>query len=514
MRRVNRNRQPSRQQEIVAPVGGLNGRDGLSAMPTTDAIYMDNWFPGTDGVESRKGSLNYCTGMPGAVETLATFEGGNSSTLLAFSNGAIYNCNTNVPALIANGRLSNVAITCMFSNAGNQFLIGTSQGDAPISYNGIAITGLAITGVATGQNNLFFVFPFKGRLYFLENNKLGFYYLGVGAIQGGASYFDLSQIAKSGGEIVAIGSYSQDSGVGPEDYIVFVSSLGEYIVYAGFDPANAANFRLVSRYYSAPPIGAKCFFNYNSDLYVITTEGALSMSLIRQNSGATGYIGALTAKLGKFYKDLNIFRNTHGWQALQHSMSSMLIFNAPISTNIQGNYVQYIMNTNTNSWCRFTDWDGICFVLFRQNLYFGTKDGRIVQADVGFSDNGADIKLDCKQAYTYIRDESSGFNKLFHFARVVMSYNGIPPITAALNTDFKEKPPIFITQPTTIFGSLWDVSLWDVANWSQEDTTQIFTVSFGQFGAASSLQLRAKVNGATLKWFTTYFVYEKAEAIF
>jgi hypothetical protein len=41
---------------VPAPVGGLNARDALAAMPETDASVMVNFFPFADRVESRTGS--------------------------------------------------------------------------------------------------------------------------------------------------------------------------------------------------------------------------------------------------------------------------------------------------------------------------------------------------------------------------------------------------------------------------------------------------------------------------
>lgn len=39
-----------------APVGGWNARDSVDDMPATDALLMDNWFPGTDSIKLRPGS--------------------------------------------------------------------------------------------------------------------------------------------------------------------------------------------------------------------------------------------------------------------------------------------------------------------------------------------------------------------------------------------------------------------------------------------------------------------------
>ena len=76
-------------RSISAPTGGLNGRDSFADMPEKDAFLLDNLFPGSTSVDTRGGSLNYATGIPGPVESLEVFTGGAASKMLAFGGGGI-----------------------------------------------------------------------------------------------------------------------------------------------------------------------------------------------------------------------------------------------------------------------------------------------------------------------------------------------------------------------------------------------------------------------------------------
>jgi hypothetical protein len=252
----------------------LNGRDGLADMPAKDAFVMDNWIPGTATCDSRGGHAQHVSianGPGGPVESLVTYNGGATKKMLAFGNGKVLDVSTATPpAALQTGRTGNRVITCMFSNAGAQFLLGVSGFDAPFSYDGTTFTNLTITGLTGSQNQLMHIAAFKGRVYLCQKDQLGFYYLAPGAIQGAAAYFDLSQVAKLGGYLVATASFSADSGNGLNDYFVAITSEGEYIVYAGTDPSNIATWSLVARYYAAPPIGRKCTFNYGSELVILT----------------------------------------------------------------------------------------------------------------------------------------------------------------------------------------------------------------------------------------------------
>jgi hypothetical protein len=510
-------RQTARTLTVPAPVGGLNGRDSLAEMPPKDAFVLDNWVPGTATVDARGGCSQWVGGasLGGSAESLVAYVGGASKKLLAFGNGKIVDVTTNAPpAALQTGRSSNRIISTMFSNAGAQFLLGVSGLDAPFSYDGATVTNLTITGLTGSQVTLGHIFAFKGRVYLCQKDQLGFYYLAVGAIQGAATYFDLSQVARKGGYLVATASFSADSGIGPADYFVAITSEGEYIVYAGTDPSNAANWTLVGRYYAPAPIGRNCTFNYGSDLVVITLGGAIPFSAIRQDGGISEQ-DAITYKLGAYIQDQNPNSGVHGWQAVQYPKKGLLFFNVPITSSMAGAYAQFVQNTKTKAWTRFTKLNGICWCEFNGDLYFGKYDGRIMKYDTGQLDDNNPILLDCKQAYNYFEDGagSGSANKLFHLAKLILACAGDPPLNAELNVDYLEDQPEYIASSGGTTGATWDVDLFDVSGWGGELNTRTFTLSIGKYGMAGSLWVRASLNGLSLKWYATQYVFSKAQGV-
>jgi hypothetical protein len=509
-------KQTARPMTVPAPVGGLNGRDSLANMDAKDAFLMDNWFPGTRTVDSRNGHEPFVTGVGAPVESLIPYNGGASNKLLAFGGGKIFDASVPgaVGAALKTGKTSNKIISTMFSNAaGTQFLIGVSGADNPFSFDGTTLNdALALTG--TTAATLAYVFGFKGRLYFAQRDQLGFWYLGVGLIAGALQYFDLAQFATKGGYLVAIGSFSADSGNGPENYIVFVTSMGEYLVYAGFDPSNASNWNLVGRYEAAPPIGRNCLVNYGSDLNVITVDGILPFSAIRQNGGIRPD-DAITVKLGSLLSDKNINSGVHGWQAVTYKKKGMLVVNVPADSSEAGNYVQFVQNTTTKAWTRFTNLNGICWAEFNGSLYFGKYDGRVMIADTGKLDDGGPIQLDCKQAYNYFDDGYGGGNshKHFHFAKLLLACDASPPISAQFNVDYVEDRPEYVSAPDSETGTDWDTSSWDTSSWGIDVMTQYFMVSMGKYGVTGSIWLRASLQGTSLVWFATQYVFSKAAGV-
>lgn len=511
-RKVNRG-QRSQPVTLTAPIGGLNGRDELADMPSTDAFILDNWFPNNNTVDSRGGSSDHFTGVGAAVESLEVYAGGSTTKLLAFGNGKVYDAsNAGVAGVtIATGRTSNKITSCMFSNAGAQYLLGTSGADKMFSYDGTTFANLTITGLTGVDTTLTNVFAFKGRVYLVQVNQLGFYYLAVGAIQGAASYFDLSQICTNGGYLVGIASFSADAGNGPADYIVFMTSEGEYLVYSGTDPSSAATFALVGRYYNSPPIGRKGWFNFRSELYIICEEGIIAFSEIRE-SGKDGREKAyLSAKLGRYLSDYMDNQSTHGWHGISYPRGNALIVNVPVGATTSDDYVQFLMNTDTGAWCRYTEWNALCFAVRDRRLYFGTASGEVVLADEGSKDNGVEIVCDARQAYNYF-DDGKGMgasDKQFHYVSFIMQAEGAPAIACSLCVNFKDNEPDLTATGLDATGAQWDVSDWDTTDWGVSLSTQYLNVPLGVVGYVGSIWLRASTFGSSVKWLASRIVAEK-----
>lgn len=503
---------------LSAPTGGLNGRDSYTDMPSSDAFRLDNWVPNNTSVDTRNGSADFVTGVPAAIESLEVYTGAAGSKMLAFAGGGIYNA-TNagaVGAALATGKTSNRVTSAMFSNAGSQFLLIFSGADQPLSYDGTTLTGLTITGMTGSQNTLHSPMAFKGRIYLAQAAQLGFYYLALGAIQGAAAYFDLQQQCLKGGSLVAITSYSQESmGAGPQDYAVFVTSEGEYLMYSGYDPAVAANWELVGRYYGPPPIGKKGWFKFRSDVYFITQEGILSLTQIRQKGEEVSTNEYLTSKLGKLFSDATKYSATHGWGGMIYPKGSSLMVNVPLTSATNGPYAQFVMNTDNNSWCRFTDWNAICWTLFNGRAYFGTYDGRVVLADEGYTDNGAEIKCVARQAWNTFDDENGmgEADKQFHQVSFAMQADGSPAISCALNVNFEDDAPVFSTAITPPSGAEWDVAAWDEAEWAGDAVTQNISVPVGKIGYIASPWMQAVSTAANIKWFASRIVLEKTNGV-
>lgn len=502
---------------LDAPTGGLNGRDSYSDMSPKDAFQLDNWMPRNTAVETRGGNANHVTGIDVPVESLESYTGVDEK-LLAFAGGGIYDVTLAgaVGAPLATGKISNRVTTAMFSNAGSQFLLIFSGGDQPLSYDGTTLANLTITGMTGSQDTLHSPMAFKGRVLLAQQDELGFYYLGIGAIQGVASYFDLQQQCLKGGMLATIASYSQESqGEGPQDYAVFATTKGEYLMYAGTDPSTAANWELVGRYYGPAPIGNKSWFKFRSDVYFITIEGILSLTQIRQMGEENTDTQYLTSKLGKLYTDTTRYQSTHGWAGFIYPRGASLVVNIPRTGSVAGRYTQFVMNTNNNAWCQFTGWNALCWELFGERAYYGTYDGRIVLSDEGYTDNGTEIQCVARQAWNTFDDENGmgEADKHFHNIAFAMLADGSPSIACALNVNFENVKPVYASAITPPSGAAWDETPWDTSLWSGAAVVQTISVPVGKLGYIASPWMQAVSTAGPIQWFASRIVLEKTNGV-
>lgn len=504
---------------LPAPVGGLNGRDSIAAMPIQDAFLMENWFPKNTHVEIRGGTENYVTGFSHPVESLEVYTGAAGSKMLAFSDGNIYDVTAGgLPGVpLAGGRNSNRVTTAMFSNAGSQWLLIYSGQDQPLGYNGVAITPLVITGMTGSQNTLYGPHVFKGRVFLAQFQELGFYYLDIGAIQGAATFFDLSQISLKGGSLAAITSFSQqDTGVGPQDYALFVTTEGEYILYAGTDPADPDNWALVGRYVGPAPIGTGSHFRFRGDVYFVTKEGILSFAQIRQGGESAETDDYITAKLGVHYDRLTQYISTHGWKGMIYPGGGMLIVNIPLTGAISGEYRQFAMNTDTNCWGAFKDIKSICWTLFNRRPYYGTYDGRIVLFDEGTTDNGAEVFATARQAWNpFDAEQGVGtMDKQFHFVSIALKADGEPNVACNINVDFEDDQPPQVGFITPNPGAIWNLATWNVDYWAGSAVIHNVLIPIGKIGYVASIWLQAGSFASKVHWLASRVLYEPTKRNF
>ena len=365
-------------------------------------------------------------------------------------------------------------------------------------------TVLGITGV--NSNTFVNINMCQDRLFFVQKDTMTFWYLAVESIGGVASEFPLGSIARSGGYLQAMGTWTLDAGYGVDDLSAFVTSMGEVIVYKGTNPSDPNAWSLVGVWQMGQTFARRCFYKFGGDLLLLTQDGLVPMSAALQSSRLDPRIN-LTDKI--FYAVSQAATNYYslfGWQINFFASENMLILNIPNGTNTD----QYVMHTITKSWAKFTGINALCWEVSGDNkIYFGST-GFVGDFYTQTSDAGANIVATAQQAYSYF--DSRGQNKRFTLVRpILQTDNGLPTVLCGISTDFDTVP--LTTQiafnPNIVNTGIWDVSEWDEANWGGGLTVTKFWQGVNGIGFAASINLNVASQGIEFHWASTDYVMEK-----
>ena len=363
-----------------------------------------------------------------------------------------------------------------------------------------------VNGIIGVNSNTFVnVNLFKNRLYFCQNNSLSFWYLDVTAISGAASSFALGAFYRNGGYLQAMGTWTLDAGYGVDDFAVFVTSMGEVLVYQGTNPNDPTNWAMKGLWQMGQTFARRCFFKWGGDLLMLTQDGLVPLTSALQSDRLDPRIN-LTDKI--YYavsQACSSYYANFGWQINYLAEANMLIFNIPTNDGIE----QYVMNTINKSWARFTNISANCFVVAgNEKIYFGGN-GYVGQFFTGFSDNGANITGTCQQAYNYFG--SAGQLKRFTLVRpIFQTDNGVPTVLCGISTDFDTQPLVnqIAFNPSINKIGLWDNGKWDQNTWGGGLVTTKYWQGVTGLGFSGSINLNVASQGIDFRWASSDYVME------
>ena len=479
-------------------------------MPPEDAVQLENWFPEPSDCKVRNGSLNWSTSLPAWVETLmAYYAPSGAGKLFGISGGGLYDVTSSgaVGAAIISSMSNSRHQHCMFSNAGSNYLYAVNGSDNPLLYNGTtwqqvgnATSPIAITGV--DPSTFIHVNTFKSRMFFIPKNSTGFWYLPVLQVGGAASFFDLGPLMAMGGYLMAMCTWSVDDASGLQEYAVFITSQGEVFVYQGNNPDFASSWGLAYKFRMGRPVGRRCFEKIGSDVVIISTDGAVPLSVALSGDREQAK-NAITYKIVNLVNnDVQTYSGNFGWQPILYSMGNKFIINVPQTENNIS--YQYVMNTITGSWCKFSGWNPACFEVFNDVLYFGGN-AVVCQCDTGLDDNGAAITATAQPAYNYFNSHQQ---KKFSLVRPIFTTDGIISAALALCVNFNNNTPI-LSNPTFSgsAGSPWG-SPWNTSPWGGADNIISDWESVRGIGFSATIKMQVNALDINVSWQSTDYVYE------
>src|SRR6185312_126254 len=305
-----------------------------------------------------------------------------------------------------------------------------------------------------------------------------------------------------GGQLQAICTASLTDGSTFDDYIAFITTEGEIALYRGTDPAQNGLFNIVGRYRIGKPVGRRCTFKYGTDTLIICSDGVVPLSVLAAQ-GRVNTSEAISYKIQNLINaDVQSYKGNFGWQGVLFPLQNKIIVNVPQSENTT--QYQYVMNTLTNAWCRFTGWNAACFCVLGDSLYFGGSN-YVALADTGQADNTSNIVGTLKTAFSYLGVDRQKHLKM---VRPTLQTTGTVNVVTGTNLDFDNAPPATVPGIATASGSAWDVSPWDTSPWANGYTIQNNWASAAGIGYAVSTYMSVATNAVQVRFQALDYLFE------
>lgn len=499
---------------LPAPIGGWNARDSLANMEPTDAVVLENLFPTVSSVVMRGGYTQHATGLGGQVQTLMAYSAGNSEKLYAVAATTNSLFDVTNPGAVGAAKVTGLSNAIWeyinVTTAGGNYLYAVNGADKPILFDGTTwlrvdgTSAIAITGVTT--TSLSNITLFKNRVWFIEKNTLKAWYLPTSSVGGAAQVLDLSSVAKYGGHLVDLDTWTIDSGYGVDDNLVFMTSNGEVIVYRGTDPSSAATWALSGVWKLGSPIGTRAMLKWAGDLLILTYDGLLPLAQSLQSSRLDPRVALSNKIQGAIAQATSAYGGNHasvGWQITYSAKNNAVWINVPVA---EGQQEQYVMNTITTSWCKFTGWAANCWEIYQDEPYFGGNGFVGLAWDETYKDNTSNIRTNALQAFNYF--DSRGVKKYFTRGRPNLFTNGQPQIFLGMNVDFQVSDTSASLSYSGTSSGTWGFGTWGTSTWGANLAIQNNWQGITGIGYCGALQFKSASSGIQIEWAATDVVFQ------
>lgn len=386
---------------VPCPSKGINAISNLMGMPPDEAIYLYNMIATGSGLQVRPGYSEWetnCAGT-GGVRTLIPVRGadvtGSQDYLFACTNTKIYNIGTS-------GSVPGTAVTFGSSsgnagwgqwdhctNAGGAvYLLYCDEVNGYYTFDTSTNTWLKVT-LGAGAGQVSGVDPVTFTSVRLHNNRVWFvqggtgdaWYLPPGQIYGAATKFSFGNKFSHGGNLNNLYVFTYGSYLGINLYLVGIGDAGDIIAYIGSDPNSAATWSMAGQWYVGDMLpGRRNASNFGGDLLILSARGIIALSSLfyqKDLSDPDSYLSKKIAPAIAF--DVSV-KQTRGWDIVSWPAQNSIIIVEPGDGS---NNIQYCYNLLTNGWSIFKNLPIQTSVTWKNNMYYGTLDNRVLIASGG-----------------------------------------------------------------------------------------------------------------------------------
>lgn len=494
---------------IAAPVGGLNFRDPVSAMPPTDAVVLDDFVVRPFGLELRPGVQGEAFGMLGSsapTRTVMAFTGrtqAESRLFVVVGDRLVPHSPAGASITVPGASADGLWQWTNFQTPARNYLVAVNDGGGYWTYD--ATDGWVErvpTGAWPSTKRIRSVTAWKNRLWFTFVGDPRGYYLPLQSIAGAAAAFDFGPQLSRGGDLAGIASYTADAGVGIDDLQIVFGSEGDVLVYAGYDPASIATYELRGAWFiGRVPVGSRFWTRYQGDVLVLSDLGIVPISrLVAGQLDETAAGNPMSDKVAPvLLPQLARTLGQQGWALHVVPHLDALVVQTPPEGNV---FVQWVRNFTTGAWSRFTGVPMTCGTMWQGDFWIGGPVASLMRAfradalqDLTIEGNSSTPSPLIGEVQTAFMPLSEGTQRMrFLMARPSFVGPTPPGVLLKMQPDFRIDG--FTADPVAdvASGAVWGTALWGVAVWGGELNT--YSRWFGLQGMGLYGALRMRVTGA------------------
>lgn len=476
---------PLQGTTLPAPYSGLDVVSPIDNMDPSLALELVNIFPGATAPEVRKGYAQLgsatTTSQTRFMQELPKLDG--TSVLIAASNTAIYQFTTA-------GARTDISKVGGYTNGSwnshifrNYIYLCNGQDNAQV-YTGTG-TCIDITGnppAGTSIADFINVSSYRGRLYFVKKNTLEMYFhdtVNVPMTTGSPALkvYDFSSVMRRGGYLLYTLTYTNQTANTAQDVFVAVSSEGEVVAYTGYSPddtnwssagASGSN-TVLAHYYIGKPLGYRSFIYINSDIWIITEQGIVSISALFQK-GEAQILSTISRTVNPIITNAaKSIGFSSLWGGFFWPAGRRVYIAVPQTSN---SVIFLVFSLDNGAWTQFalfSTQDCVQLCLFNALPFYGGSDGTIWSGETGNADqvkglNSQSINFSYRSAFSFFGSRDTF--KVFRDIRPLLKTKRGVALSIDIDTNFKvgtTSASVTSTPGTyTPWGSPWGSS------WSSE----------------------------------------------
>lgn len=328
---------------------------------------------------------------------------------------------------------------------------------------------LGIDGVLTTR--LSYVWAFKNRLFYIEKDSMNVWYQDVDALGGVVTRFPMGGVFPRGGSLLFGASWSLDTSGdgGLSAQCVFVSTEGEVAVYQGANPSDANSWSLVGVYRIGKPLGPNAWIRAGGDIVVCTDIGFVPLSQAINRDMAALAPSAVSYPIETAWNSEVDLRRSIYWTCAVWPERQMAIVALPTVSGTSPR--MFVANVRTGAWSEFSGWDARCIASFNGRLFFGSKDGKVIEGYVSGLDQGKPYT----GVYIPLFDDlgTPASLKILKLIRATLLSALDVTCDLSIQLDYTVELPPPPSAAVVTSSSVWGSAVWGEAVWGSDRTKAI-----------------------------------------